>query len=77
MCKNVGPALQFVRQYGPALRWYNPELQLNKRASPEGPLAMVIEVYKANAAEPITVVPDDFKKPEELLDRIKVIDSLQ
>lgn len=26
MCKNVGPSLQFVRKYGPALRWYNPGL---------------------------------------------------
>lgn len=26
MCKNIGPSLQFLRKFGPAIRYYNPSL---------------------------------------------------
>lgn len=24
LCKNIGPTMQFLRKYGPAIRFYNP-----------------------------------------------------
>lgn len=46
MCKTVGPALQFVRKYGPAIKYYNPDLTVVKDKNPEGPLMINFEIYK-------------------------------
>lgn len=58
MCKNVGPSLQFVRKYGPAMRWYNSGLAVEKKPDAQGPLAMTIQVFKKNATEPVIIVPN-------------------
>lgn len=42
MCKNVGPSLQFMRQFAPALRYYNPDLNIYKNKDSEGPIAMTM-----------------------------------
>ena len=58
MCKNVGVSLQFVRKYGPALRYYNPELAVAKTHSDEGPLTMEVLVFKKSSEDPVPVNPD-------------------
>jgi len=58
MCKNVGPSLQFIRQFGPALRYYNTGLKVEKNKDLEGPIAMVIQVFRKNVSEPVVIVPD-------------------
>lgn len=76
MCKNIGPSLQFIRQFGPALRFYNPGLKVLKNQDPQGPISMNMQVFRKNSQEPIEVSPQEFKSTEQLLAEIKKIDSL-
>jgi hypothetical protein len=35
-----------------------------KKPDSQGPITMVMEVYRKNENKPITIVPNDFTKPE-------------
>lgn len=75
MCKNIGLSLQFVRQFGPALRFYNPDLRVAKTHSAEGPIIMEILVLRKEQSEPVKLMPNEYKSTEEILAALQKIND--
>lgn len=47
-----GPAFQFLRKYGPSIRFRNPDLKLERVQTPEGAMIVRMLVYGKNVVEP-------------------------
>ena len=75
MCKNIGASLQFLRKYGPAIRYYNPELTLTRQQDEEGPLGMSFEVYKKGESTPTLIKLEKIKNNEALMMRVQEIND--